>query len=398
MNFIEAALQILEEIEKPLHYKKITLKAQELLLLDHVGNNPEKRMLEVLKIEARKNPSRLSITKPGTFVLKKFFKTKQIHTTTDSEKKLYELKDDVTRDSILNSSLKEEFQNIAEFSKQIYNGRYFTSQKNDKIEGEIELLQPVEKIFQTNIKHEIPEFLIKSLLKKEPKYYSISDLMEILKEEMIFDISSFKNSDLSGAIRSYNKNRSIKEKKEPFWIHNQQYAASELFYSPELYQLESLIQDKWREKEHLLKKDASKWLYRLTQEQFLNFISTIFEKIGLTKIEKINSTEYFKTSIKIGLSELPFVIQFKRAATPINKSEIIEFRGVLPKFASSNGIIITTSYFDDSAKEEANFLTSTNIMLIDRNYIIEKMSEFNIGMIDMQSGEKRVDHHYFLTL
>ncbi|MBN2693189.1 restriction endonuclease [bacterium] len=395
MNFIEAALQILEEVEKPLHYKKITLKAQELQLLDHIGNNPEKRMLEVLKIEARKNPSRLSITKPGTFVLKKFFKTKAMYTLTESEKKLYELKSD-GKESLQTNSLKEEFQNIAEFSKQIYNGRYFSSQKIEKSDSELE--QIVTKIYQITTKHDIPEALIKSLLKKEARYYSISELMEILKEEYIFDATNLKNSDLSGVIRLYNKNKSLKEKREPFWIHNQQFAASELFYSPDLYQIESFIQDKLKEKEHLLKKDTSKWLYRLNQEQFINFISTIFEKIGLSKIEKLNSPDYYKCSMKIGLSELPFIVQFKRAATPVNKNEIIEFRGMLPKFASSNGIIITTSYFDDNAKEEANFLTSTNIMLIDRNFLIEKMSEHNIGMVDMPSGEKRVDHHYFLTL
>ena len=71
MNFREAAIKVLTENKKPLHYKKITKIALSDNLIDFLGASPEKRMLESLKIEVKKKDSLVSVTRPGFFYTKR---------------------------------------------------------------------------------------------------------------------------------------------------------------------------------------------------------------------------------------------------------------------------------------------------------------------------------------
>lgn len=72
MTFYEAAVEILREAGRPLHYKKITENAIRRSLLSHVGKTPEETMHARLQQEVKK-PNGLALieqARPGVFALK----------------------------------------------------------------------------------------------------------------------------------------------------------------------------------------------------------------------------------------------------------------------------------------------------------------------------------------
>ncbi len=72
MTFYEAAVEVLREAGRPLHYKKITENAIRRSLLSHVGKTPEETMHARLQQEVKK-PNGLALieqARPGVFALK----------------------------------------------------------------------------------------------------------------------------------------------------------------------------------------------------------------------------------------------------------------------------------------------------------------------------------------
>ncbi len=414
MNFRDAALKILEEQKKPLHYKKIATISLEQNLLDYIGSNPTKRMLDVLKIEVKKLNTNVVLVKPGFFVLKDYYPKaiKEISQFSETEKKLFEF--NKQNDTETSNSLKETFKNISEISKQIYNEKYFTNkaeikpeikseiQKEVQKEIKVEVKQEVkqESHFQTVNKFDIPEFLIKYINKKtEIKYYTLQDFYDILKQENIFDISLIKSSEIGTLIKNFNKTKLQKEKKEPFFINGTQYAILDSFQSNELTSLDFTITEQLKERDFVIKKDLHKWLQKLSLEQFSSFLNLFIEKLDFTNFEKIeNFPGYYTIAKKIGLSKLKFVLFLKRQNNNVTKHDIIEFRGMLPRFNLTNGILLTTSFFDDSAIEEANLTNNSNILLIDKTFIIDLMLSSSIGVKDGLFNQKKIDHNFFLSL
>jgi hypothetical protein len=74
MTFTEAAVAVLRQAGRPLHYKKITELAIETNLLSHVGKTPEVTMSARLAMLAKKREGDVEIVKvkPGVFGLKEF--------------------------------------------------------------------------------------------------------------------------------------------------------------------------------------------------------------------------------------------------------------------------------------------------------------------------------------
>ena len=74
MTFTEAAAEVLKQVGKPLHYKKITQLAIERNLLSHVGKTPETTMSSRLATMVRKDGGDAPIikVKPGIFGLRDF--------------------------------------------------------------------------------------------------------------------------------------------------------------------------------------------------------------------------------------------------------------------------------------------------------------------------------------
>jgi hypothetical protein len=72
MTFYEAAVEVLREAGRPLHYKKITENAIRRSLLSHVGKTPEETMHARLQQEVKK-PNGMALieqARPGVFALK----------------------------------------------------------------------------------------------------------------------------------------------------------------------------------------------------------------------------------------------------------------------------------------------------------------------------------------
>ena len=73
MTFYEAAVEVLREAGRALHYKKITEQALKRELLTHTGKSPDVIMQARLKAELRKGPEQtlLREVRPGVFELKR---------------------------------------------------------------------------------------------------------------------------------------------------------------------------------------------------------------------------------------------------------------------------------------------------------------------------------------
>lgn len=70
MTFFEAAVEILKESGRPLHYKKITELAVQRSLLSHVGKSPESTMQTLLTDEAKKGAeAAVVLVRNGVFAL-----------------------------------------------------------------------------------------------------------------------------------------------------------------------------------------------------------------------------------------------------------------------------------------------------------------------------------------
>jgi hypothetical protein len=72
MTFYEAAVEVLREAGRPLHFKKITENAIRRNLLSHVGKTPETTMSARLQQEVSKSPEETLLTsvRPGVYALK----------------------------------------------------------------------------------------------------------------------------------------------------------------------------------------------------------------------------------------------------------------------------------------------------------------------------------------
>jgi hypothetical protein len=73
MTFLEAAIEVLKQQRKPLHFKKLTELAVKMELLDHVGRAPETAMQTALANAIKKGqPALLLRESPGVFGLKHY--------------------------------------------------------------------------------------------------------------------------------------------------------------------------------------------------------------------------------------------------------------------------------------------------------------------------------------
>src|SRR5262249_7603815 len=73
MTFLEAAVGLLKQERKPLHYSKICELAVKRDLLDHVGGDPEAAMQTALAHASKKGHPHLRVrVKPGVFGLRHY--------------------------------------------------------------------------------------------------------------------------------------------------------------------------------------------------------------------------------------------------------------------------------------------------------------------------------------
>ena len=98
---------------------------------------------------------------------------------------------------------------------------------------------------------------------------------------------------------------------------------------------------------------------------------------------------------RLGLSVI--YTQAKRwADKPVGRPEVQQFQGALTGRGANKGIFITTSYFTKEAREYAEGLQSSRIILIDGEQLTALMIDYGIGVTTVASYEvKRIDSDYF---
>ncbi len=99
---------------------------------------------------------------------------------------------------------------------------------------------------------------------------------------------------------------------------------------------------------------------------------------------------------KLGLDKI--YIQAKRWNENVSRPELQKFVGALSAKKSNKGIFITTSDFTKEAKEYANNLSHT-IILINGKDLTKLMIEYNVGVqINYSYDIKKIDNDYFEML
>ena len=81
---------------------------------------------------------------------------------------------------------------------------------------------------------------------------------------------------------------------------------------------------------------------------------------------------------------------------PVERPDVQQFQGALTGRGANKGIFITTSYFTKGAREYAEGLQSSRIVLIDGEQLAELMIDYGIGVATAATYEvKRIDSDYF---
>lgn len=378
MNFKDAAIKVLTENKKPLHYKKITSIALTGELLDFLGASPEKRMLESLKLEVKNKNSVISVIRPGFFILKEYH-SKNLKSKDKKPKKRIEfLKEKKKKDK---TNL-DEIKNISEYSKQIYSKQYFSNTNEVKID------------FKLRDKSQIVKKILEYMLKKNKfKYYSLAEVIKIIENENLFDTNKLSSNEISLLINKFNKSSN----KPELLVTDDGIIPISLFESNELLKNALKIEEELKTRDKLIKKEIINWFNRLNFEKFQKLSKILLNSLGLYNMKPIKELPgYYFLTKKLGLSELNFILLLKKGKDEITKQNIIEARGVLSRFGYGNLIILTSSKFNNSAIEETK-LNGTNIVLMDKFFIFDIMKKFKIGLMKDNLIDK-IDHDFFLSL
>jgi len=379
MNFKDAAIKVLTDNKKPLHYKKITTIALSDKLLDFLGTSPEKRMLDSLKLEVKKKDTLVSVVRPGFFILKEFYNKNIKNNKEHKSKKRIESLKKVKAEENTNLS---EIDRIADYSKQIFSKQYFSeevvSNKNFKLKSKNEIARKVL------------DYIIKQ---KKAKYYTLQDLLTIIEKEKLFDINRLSIAEMVTLISKFNKF----QKADAFFVNGNKVAARSLIESPELSKNLRAISEELRNRENLINREIVTWFNKLSFGQFLKLSKIILESLGLYDIKSIKGFPgYHFLTQKLGLSELNLILLVKKGKDEITRSDIIEARGVSSRFGYSNIIILTSSQFSKQAMEETK-LTGANIILMDKHFLFESMKKYEVGVFNEDSINK-MDYNFFLSL
>jgi len=379
MNFKDAAIKVLTDNKKPLHYKKITTIALSDKLLDFLGTSPEKRMLDSLKLEVKKKDTLVSVVRPGFFILKEFYNKNIKNNKEHKSKKRIESLKKVKAEENTNLS---EIDRIADYSKQIFSKQYFSeevvSNKNFKLKSKNEIARKVL------------DYIIKQ---KKAKYYTLQDLLTIIEKEKLFDINRLSVAEMVTLISKFNKF----QKADAFFVNGNKVAARSLIESPELSKNLRAISEELRNRENLINREIVTWFNKLSFGQFLKLSKIILESLGLYDIKSIKGFPgYHFLTQKLGLSELNLILLVKKGKDEITRSDIIEARGVSSRFGYSNIIILTSSQFSKQAIEETK-LTGANIILMDKHFIFESMKKNELGVFT-ENAIQKMDYDFFLSL
>lgn len=110
----------------------------------------------------------------------------------------------------------------------------------------------------------------------------------------------------------------------------------------------------------------------MTGHQFESFLKQLFERMGYVVKSTSLSRDQGADIIAEKLNTR-YLIQSKRYNKKVSNKSVQEISAALKHYKADNGIVITNSYFTESAKELAK---SNNIELIDRNTLRKLISDY----------------------
>jgi restriction system protein len=98
----------------------------------------------------------------------------------------------------------------------------------------------------------------------------------------------------------------------------------------------------------------------------------------------------------LGLDQVLVQAKKYRVDRPIDRKEIQAFVGSLSGQGVTKGVFITTSTYQDSARQFVARGLNTKVVLVDGQMLIDLMMRYNIGVRVVQTHElKEIDQNYF---
>lgn len=97
---------------------------------------------------------------------------------------------------------------------------------------------------------------------------------------------------------------------------------------------------------------------------------------------------------RLGLDNVYIQAKRWKKEQPVGASEVRNLSGALAMRKATKGVLITTSYFTDAARNTARQIG--NIVLVDGEQLAELMIDYDIGVVKSETYElKKVDQEYF---
>ncbi|MEI6533438.1 MAG: restriction endonuclease [Candidatus Roizmanbacteria bacterium] len=161
-----------------------------------------------------------------------------------------------------------------------------------------------------------------------------------------------------------------------------------------------LIEQGFGEVTKSLKKDLLDKLHQSNPYYFEKIVLRLFKKMGYGDFEETAKSrdggiDGIINQDQLGIEKI--YIQAKRYAdgNRVREPEIRNFIGAMSGDVSK-GIFVTTSLFDDSAKQKAKNARNHKIILIDGDQLVSLMIKYNIGVQVKNTYEvKEVDEDFF---
>ena len=145
---------------------------------------------------------------------------------------------------------------------------------------------------------------------------------------------------------------------------------------------------------------------KLTPGEFEKLVVQLLLKMGygnnvdnagyVTKLSGDGGIDGTIKEDQLGFSTIYIQAKQWKLDRTVNRPDIQTFAGALQGEHASKGLFITTAKFSDGARQYANNLHGSNIVLIDGNALTRLMIKYNVGVsVEHVYEVKRIDSDYF---
>ena len=145
---------------------------------------------------------------------------------------------------------------------------------------------------------------------------------------------------------------------------------------------------------------------KLTPGEFEKLVVQLLLKMGygnnvdnagyVTKLSGDGGIDGTIKEDQLGFSTIYIQAKQWKLDRTVNRPDIQTFAGALQGEHASKGLFITTAKFSEGARQYANNLHGSNIVLIDGNALTRLMIKYNVGVsVEHVYEVKRIDSDYF---